>query len=141
MKRRIAFSILGQHRRAAHRARAAGPLRRLHDDRAARLYGLFASTCRSFETVPPVLICALGLTFVITAGEIDLSFPAVVAFSGFVFAWVFKNFDSPLAPWIGLILALAAGGADRLHQRPAGRAHRRAVDHGDAGRLSSSGTA
>jgi simple sugar transport system permease protein len=27
------------------------------------------------ETVPPLLICGLGLTFVITAGEIDLSFP------------------------------------------------------------------
>ncbi len=62
------------------------------------------------ETVPPVLICALGLTFVITAGEIDLSFPAVVAFAGFVFAWAFRNIDSPLAPWIGLFLALAAGG-------------------------------
>ncbi len=47
------------------------------------------------QTVPPVLVCALGLTLVITAGEIDLSFPAVVALSGFVFAWVFKNFNSP----------------------------------------------
>ncbi len=56
------------------------------------------------------MICGLGLTFVITAGEIDLSFPAIVAFSGFVFAWVFKNWDSPLAPWVGFVLALAAGG-------------------------------
>ena len=63
-----------------------------------------------FESVPPVLVCALGLTFVITAGEIDLSFPAIVAFSGFVFAWVFKNFDSPLAPWIGAILASLVAG-------------------------------
>ncbi len=61
------------------------------------------------ETVPPVLVCALGLTFVITAGEIDLSFPAVVAFSGFVFAWIFKTWDSPLAVWVGFVLALAAG--------------------------------
>ena len=61
------------------------------------------------QTVPKVLLCGLGLTFVITAGEIDLSFPAVVAFSGFVFAWIFKNFDSPLAPWIGLIAAIGAG--------------------------------
>jgi simple sugar transport system permease protein len=30
------------------------------------------------ETVPPTLIAALGLTLVITPGEIDLSFPAVV---------------------------------------------------------------
>jgi simple sugar transport system permease protein len=61
------------------------------------------------QTVPPVLVCALGLTFVITAGEIDLSFPAVVALSGFTFAYTFKNLDSPLAPWIGLVLALAVG--------------------------------
>ncbi len=61
------------------------------------------------QTVPPVLVCALGLTLVVTAGEMDLSFPAVVALSGFIFAWVFKNFDSPLAPWIGFILSLASG--------------------------------
>jgi simple sugar transport system permease protein len=58
------------------------------------------------QTVPPQLVLALGLTFVITAGEIDLSFPAVVAFSGFIFAWVFKNFGNP---WLGIVLALAAG--------------------------------
>ena len=61
------------------------------------------------QTIPPVLVCALGLTLVITAGEIDLSFPAVVALSGFVFAWVFKNFNSPWAAWAGFFLALAAG--------------------------------
>ena len=61
------------------------------------------------QTVPPVLILALGLTLVITAGEMDLSFPAVVAFAGFAFAWVFKSFDAAWAPWAGLILALAAG--------------------------------
>ena len=66
---------------------------------------------RSFmETVPPVLVCGLGLTFVITAGEIDLSFPAVIALSGFIFAWTFKHFDSSLAPWVGFVLALAVGG-------------------------------
>jgi simple sugar transport system permease protein len=62
------------------------------------------------QTVPPVLICALGLTLVVTAGEMDLSFPAIVALSGFIFAWVFKNFNSPWAPWLGFIFALACGG-------------------------------
>jgi simple sugar transport system permease protein len=62
------------------------------------------------QTVPPVLVCALGLTFVITAGEIDLSFPAVVAFSGFLFAWTFRTFDAPWAPWLGFVLALGGGG-------------------------------
>jgi simple sugar transport system permease protein len=84
------------------------------------LYGVFIITApmvfsgyriyMSFlQTVPPVLVCALGLTLVITAGEIDLSFPAVVAFSGFIFAWVFKNFDTPWAAWVGFVLALAGG--------------------------------
>ncbi len=59
-----------------------------------------------FQTVPPMLVLAIGLTFIITAGEIDLSFPAVVALSGFVFTWVFKTYH---APWIGFILALASG--------------------------------
>jgi simple sugar transport system permease protein len=59
-----------------------------------------------FQTVPPMLVLALGLTFIITAGEIDLSFPAVVALSGFVFTWIFKNFHMP---WLGFILALASG--------------------------------
>ncbi|MGB7538796.1 MAG: ABC transporter permease [Anaerolineales bacterium] len=61
------------------------------------------------QTVPPWLVLGLGLTLVITAGEIDLSFPAVVALSGFVFAYVFKNIHFPWAPWLGIVLALAAG--------------------------------
>src|SRR5512136_375179 len=61
------------------------------------------------QTVPPVLVCALGLTLVITAGEIDLSFPAVVAFSGFIFAWIFKHVNTPWAPWAGFLIALAGG--------------------------------
>ncbi len=62
------------------------------------------------QTVPPVLVLGLGLTFVITAGEIDLSFPAIVALSGFVFAYTFKNVDASWAPWAGFGLALVAGG-------------------------------
>ena len=59
-----------------------------------------------FQTVPPMLVLALGLTFIITAGEIDLSFPAVVALAGFVFTWFFKTLHMP---WIGFILAIGAG--------------------------------
>ena len=54
------------------------------------------------ETVPPTLIAALGLTLVITAGEIDLSFPAVVSLSGFALSWGWKTFDPAFA---GRILA------------------------------------
>jgi simple sugar transport system permease protein len=60
-----------------------------------------------FQTVPPQLVLALGLTLVITAGEIDLSFPAVVALSGFFFAWCFKH---GLPPWLGFLAGLASGG-------------------------------
>jgi simple sugar transport system permease protein len=61
------------------------------------------------QTVPPVLVCAIGLTLVVTAGEMDLSFPAIVALSGFVFAWFFKTFNAPWAPWAGFVVALACG--------------------------------
>jgi simple sugar transport system permease protein len=68
------------------------------------IYGSF------LQTVPyTILIYGLGLTFVITAGEIDLSFPAIVAFSGFVFSWAFKTFDPAWSAWLGLVLALAGG--------------------------------
>ncbi len=62
-----------------------------------------------FETVPPMVICGLGLTLVITAGEIDLSFPAVVALSGLALAWSYRNLDPVWGPWVGVVLALAAG--------------------------------
>jgi simple sugar transport system permease protein len=62
------------------------------------------------QTVPPLLVCGLGLTFVITAGEIDLSFSAVMAFSGFIFAWGYKTFPAPWGPWFSVLLALASGG-------------------------------
>lgn len=61
------------------------------------------------ETVPPTLIAALGLTLVITAGEIDLSFPAVVSLSGFALSWGWKTFDPAYGAVIGIVLALAAG--------------------------------
>jgi simple sugar transport system permease protein len=76
---------------------------------APRVFTGFRIYMSFLQTVPPVLVCALGLTLVITAGEIDLSFPAIVALSGFVFAWVFKTFHSPWAPWAGFFLALACG--------------------------------
>src|SRR6185437_9130549 len=43
------------------------------------------------STLPPVILLAVGLTFIIGAGEIDLCFPAVVGFSGFIFAVIFKE--------------------------------------------------
>ncbi|MHA1547627.1 MAG: ABC transporter permease [Alphaproteobacteria bacterium] len=58
------------------------------------------------STLPPLILLAIGLTFVIGAGEIDLSFPAIIGFSGFVFAICFKEFD---LGWLAVVAALAAG--------------------------------
>jgi simple sugar transport system permease protein len=58
------------------------------------------------STLPPLILLAIGLTFVIGAGEIDLSFPAILAFSGFVFAILFKEYE---LGWIAVIVALGSG--------------------------------
>jgi len=58
------------------------------------------------STVPISLVMALGLTFVIIAGEIDLSFTSVMAFSGFVFTYTFINTGSTI---LAFIASLAAG--------------------------------
>src|SRR3954454_11103789 len=57
-------------------------------------------------TLPPLVLLAAGLTFVIGAGEIDLSFPSIIAFSGFVFAVLFKEYN---LGWLAVLAALASG--------------------------------
>ncbi|MEO8666900.1 MAG: ABC transporter permease [Bauldia sp.] len=81
------------------------------------------------STLPPIILLAVGLTFIIGAGEIDLCFPAIIGFSGFTFAVIFKEgpdwlvavsgaregdwLASPLAAqivqWCGVVAALIAG--------------------------------
>ena len=58
------------------------------------------------STLPPLILLASGLTFVIAAGEIDLSFPSIIAFSGFIFAVLFKEYD---LGWVAVIAGLASG--------------------------------
>jgi simple sugar transport system permease protein len=58
------------------------------------------------STLPPVILLAVGLTFIIGAGEIDLCFPAILGFSGFVFAYLFKEYH---LGWVAVIVALASG--------------------------------
>lgn len=60
------------------------------------------------QTVSPLLILGLGLTFVIAAGEIDLSFPAFVAFSGYVFTWCFLNLSDVMHQTPATLLAMGA---------------------------------
>jgi len=57
-------------------------------------------------SMAPLLVLAAGLTLLVAAGEIDLSFPSVVALSGWVLAYFIHDLQSP---WLGLVLALAAG--------------------------------
>lgn len=58
------------------------------------------------STLPPLILLAIGLTFVIGAGEIDLSFPSIIAFSGFVFAILFKEYE---LGWLAVAAGLASG--------------------------------
>lgn len=66
----------------------------------SRIYIAFMST------IPFSMILAFGLTSLIIAGELDLSFPAVMAISGFCFSWVSQTTSSPL---LGLLSALLTG--------------------------------
>jgi len=62
------------------------------------------------STIPFSLIMALGLTFVIIAGEIDLSFTSIMAFSGFIFTYVFIHTGSTILAFIASLFAgLVAG--------------------------------
>jgi len=58
------------------------------------------------STLPPLILLAIGLTFVIGSGEIDLSFPAIIGFAGFVFAVSFKEYE---LGWFSVLAGLAAG--------------------------------
>ncbi len=71
---------------------------------SSRIYLSFLST------IPFSALLALGLTFLIIAGELDLSFPSVMAISGFVFAEVFLRTGSPLAGFASAIFTGALAG-------------------------------
>lgn len=58
------------------------------------------------STIPFAGMIALAMTLVIITGEIDLSFPAVMAASGFAFA---KTYELTGSPALGLFLAVATG--------------------------------
>ncbi|RJQ51583.1 MAG: ABC transporter permease [Desulfobacteraceae bacterium] len=68
---------------------------------SARIYISFMST------IPFVAILALGLTFLVIAGELDLSFPSIMAVAGLTFADIFLGTHNP---FLGMIAALCVGG-------------------------------
>ncbi|WP_404927032.1 ABC transporter permease [Mesorhizobium sp. ORM16] len=57
-------------------------------------------------TLPVALFVVVPLVFVVTSGEIDLSFPATMGFASWVFALVVQaGYD----PFLGIVAALATG--------------------------------
>jgi simple sugar transport system permease protein len=68
---------------------------------SSRIYISFMST------IPFIAILALALTFLIIAGEMDLSFPSVMAISGFIFSEIFLTTNNP---FLGIASALLVGG-------------------------------
>jgi simple sugar transport system permease protein len=58
------------------------------------------------STIPFSLIMAIGLTFVIIAGEIDLSFPSSMALSGFVFMYTYIHLKNSI---VALLACIAVG--------------------------------
>ena len=81
------------------------------------------------STLPPLILLAVGLTFVIGAGEIDLSFPAIIAFSGFVFAVLFKEYE---LGWLAVVAGARLRPPRRLRQRHPHRQDRHPLLHRDA---------
>jgi simple sugar transport system permease protein len=66
-------------------------------------WGLYVSV---MTTLPVALFMVVPLVFVVTAGEIDLSFPAIFGFSSLAFAAVVQaGFD----PFLAIAVALVAG--------------------------------
>lgn len=65
-----------------------------------QIYAAFMSTTPFFGMI------ALPLTLVVIAGEMDLSFPSIMAVGMVAFVWTFTATGSPL---LGLIACLAAG--------------------------------
>ena len=59
-------------------------------------------------TVPPPLLIALGVTLVAVAGEMDLSFPSVVAAASYVFGILFQQWEFT---WLALVCAVSVGAA------------------------------
>ncbi|MEY8120877.1 ABC transporter permease, partial [Falsihalocynthiibacter sp. BN13B15] len=62
---------------------------------------------RSFmSTLPYMGFLALGVTFIVTLGEIDLSFPSIMGVSAWVFATVFTLTDSAM---ISILASIGSG--------------------------------
>ena len=71
-----------------------------------RVFTTWAIYSSVLTTLPVTLFMVVPLVFVVTSGEIDLSFPATMGFSAWMFALVVQaGYD----PFIGLAAAVATG--------------------------------
>ena len=59
-----------------------------------------------FVCLPTIIFMVIPMVFIITSGEIDLSFPSIMGMGGWVFA---ESVHAGLSPVIGLIAALLTG--------------------------------
>lgn len=80
----------------------------------AALFGLLSDHFWSLATlqtitnrIPALALAALGMTFVLVAGGIDLSVGSVSAVAGAVFGWCVADHGAPVA--VAIVAALAAG--------------------------------
>lgn len=67
-------------------------------------FGIYTAV---FLSLPLFTIVGLGLVYITVAGEIDLSFPSIIALSGLAFAWTLEQ--TQLNFGIAAIAALAVG--------------------------------
>ncbi len=76
---------------------------------SSKIYFAFMST------LPFSAIMALALTLIVISGEMDLSFPAIMGFCGFVFTMVFHASQSfVIALLVALLVGLGAGALNGL---------------------------
>ena len=67
-------------------------------------FGIYTAV---FLSLPLFTIVGLGLVYITVAGEIDLSFPSIIALSGLAFAWTLEQ--TQLNFGIAAIAALVVG--------------------------------
>jgi simple sugar transport system permease protein len=70
------------------------------------VFGNYLAYRAVFTVLPTALFLAVPLVFVVTGGEVDLSFPATMGFAAWGFALAFK---SGIDPFLALIFAVVIG--------------------------------
>ena len=80
-------------------------------------------------TLPVALFLVVPLVFIVTVGEIDLSFPATMGFSAWIFALVVQ---AGFSPFLGIVAAIVDGMVLGARRRRPGRLRQPVVADRDA---------